>query len=114
MGKKPKYNDVNFRDNDVERIMGVTVSKTSQERGRVKKNFTSYTQSMHSSGDVNRSLDTQKGDKKVKSYFLAKEGDKSKLQVHKQTPSKDSYRIIEGGRAEKKFNRALKRSGNKS
>jgi len=113
MDKTPKYNNVNFKDKDYERITGVTDSKTSQnKKGDVKKQFVSYSESLKDNGDVSKSLDVQKNDNKVKSYFLSKEGDSIKLQIHKQTPSKDSYKIVEGNRAERKFDRATKKNGN--
>lgn len=119
MGKTPKYNDVNFKDDDYERVMGIKYSKTSQnKRGVVKKEFSSHTQSLKGNGDYSKSIDLQKdkikgGNQKsnVKSYFINKEGNDTKMQVHKQNNRGETYRIISGNKAERKFNRVEKRYG---
>lgn len=118
MDKTPKYNDVNFKDKDYERITGVNTMKTSQDGDTVKKRFTAYSESLKDNGDYSKSIEVQKdknkgGDKKsvVKSYFIDKEGDDTKMQIHKQNDTGETYRIIKGNKAERKFNRVEKRYG---
>lgn len=119
MDKTPKYNDVNFKDKDYEYITGVNTMKTSQnEKGNVKKQFTAYSESLKDNGDYSKSVDVQKdknkgGNKKstVKSYFINKEGDDTTMQIHKQNNSGETFRIIKGDKAERKFNRITQRYG---
>ena len=115
------YNKIAAKNSDIDNIKnGVSVKTIATNRAskngisNVNSKFKEYTEQYKDNGEKVKSLNTQKtklnnkGEIKYKNkdYFYSEDAGGKSLQIKKQ----DKYKIIEGDRAEKKFNRALKRN----
>lgn len=121
----PDYNKIAAKNSDIDNIKNgvsvktITINRTSQNSpNSVNEKFKEYSEQYKDNGDKTKSLSTQKAKSnsegeikyKNKDYFYSQDGDKKSLQVHKQSANQDRYRTIEGPKAERKFERVLKRN----
>ena len=118
----PDYS-IAAKNKDIDNIQnGVNVKKLTEQRiaegpsGEVKKTFRTYSENLKESGGESKSLYTSKETKsdsgetsKYKGYNYSSDNGKKKLQVTVKSENQDRTRIIEGDKAEKKFNRVLNR-----
>ena len=118
----PDYS-IAARNKDIDNNQnGVTVKSLTEQRmtqgpsGEVKKTFKAYSESIKDNGDESKSLyknketKSESGEKsKYKGYNYSNDGDGKKLQVTVKSANQERRRIIEGDKAEKKFNRVSNR-----
>jgi hypothetical protein len=118
----PDYS-IAAKNKDIDNIQnGVSVKTLTEQRmtqgpsGEVKTKFREYSEHLKDNGDESKSLYTNKDTKsesgeksKYKGYNYFNDGDGKKLQVTVKSENQDRTRIIEGDKAERKFNRVLNR-----
>jgi hypothetical protein len=112
------------KNKDIDNIKnGVNVKTLTEQRlsegptGQVKEKFKEYSESLKNNGDESKSLSINKNKQtdsgvksKSKEYNYFNDADGKKLQVTVKSNNQDRTRIIEGDKAERKFNRVLNRN----
>lgn len=118
----PDYS-IAAKNKDIDNIKnGVNVKTLTEQRmtqgpsGETKRTFKRYSESLKDDGSESKSLSIDKNKKdesseksKVKKYNYSSDDNGKKLQVQVKSGNQDRIRIIEGEKAERKFNRVLNR-----